>query len=223
MRDVKEMGKKICRTLKEKNIGSIGIGAMIVFIAMVLVAGIAASVLISTSTSLEMQALKTGRETIAEVASGIKVEHIEGFNLSGLITNMSVEIAPLAGSPHIDMSQVVLEISDSENKYLLRYGDNATNISTVNGSIFEVSNFGNETTFDIIVLQDADESVTSDANTPVINYGDHIILAIDTNAIFGGIPPRTDVFGIVIPENGAPGVIGFITPASYARDVMELQ
>ena len=111
------MGKKICKLLKEKDFGSIGIGAMIVFIAMVLVAGIAASVLISTSTSLEMQALKTGRETVVDAASGIKVENIEGYNTSGLITKMAVEISPLAGSPHIDLSQIVLEISDSENKY----------------------------------------------------------------------------------------------------------
>jgi len=45
--------RNIFETIKRKDIGSIGIGAMIVFIAMVLVAGIAASVLIQTSTKLE--------------------------------------------------------------------------------------------------------------------------------------------------------------------------
>jgi len=72
-------------SVKNDKIASIGIGAMIVFIAMVLVAGIAASVLVQTSSRLEMQALKTGHETISEVASGIKVESVDGYNTSGRI------------------------------------------------------------------------------------------------------------------------------------------
>ena len=69
--------RKFCEILK-RDVGSIGIGAMIVFIAMVLVAGIAASVLIQTSTTLESQAMATGRETTDEVAGGIAVFDIEG-------------------------------------------------------------------------------------------------------------------------------------------------
>ena len=216
--------KNLFKKLKKEDVGSIGIGAMIVFIAMVLVAGIAASVLISTSTSLEMQALKTGRETIADVASGIKVEGVEASQTSQLILQMAVEVAPRAGSPDIDLAQAVVEISDSSNKYVLRYGNSRATAASVNGDIFGVSNFGSATDWDIIVLQDADSSVGQ--TTPILNFGDHVILALDADGVFSGnsgIGPRTDVSGMVIVEEGAPGIIGFTTPSSYTDTTMELQ
>jgi len=209
---------------KEKNVGSIGIGAMVVFISLVLVAGIAASVLIQTSTELEMQALNTGQETIAETASGLKVETVEGYNSSGLITKLAIEVAIRAGSPDIDLGESVVEISDSSNKYILRYGGAVCAVTDVNGDIFAVGAFGDADDFDIISIQDADSSCSS--NTPVINFGDHVMLAISANLVFtsnSGILPRTDVSGMVIPEVGAPAIIGFTSPSSYSDQVMELQ
>ena len=212
------MGKK---KLVKKDMGSIGIGAMIVFIAMVLVAGIAASVLVQTSTKLEMQALKTGQETIAEVSSGLKVESIEGYNASGSITKMAIEISSMAGSPDVDLEQAIIEISDSTDKYVLTYGTTLTNTTTINGDLFTNGKFGTASTFGITVLQDADNSCVQ--STPIINYGDHVVLGIDTDAIFSGITPRTDVNGLIVIEEGAPGIIGFTTPSSYINDIMELQ
>jgi len=220
---VKEMGK-ICKILKEHNVGSIGIGAMIVFIAMVLVAGIAASVLIQTSTKLETQAMKSGQETIAEVSTGIAVDDIEGYNASGdgAISLMSICVRARAGSADIDLSQTVLEISDSSTKNYMTYGNTLVDTSSINGDLFRLSDYpSNGVQFHLIVLEDADGSCTQ-AN-PVINSGDHVVLAINTTAAFSKLQERTKVFGMVIPEEGSPGMIKFTTPAAYTKTVVELQ
>ena len=217
------MGCNITQKKEENDFAAIGIGAMIVFIAMVLVAGIAASVLVATSTTLEMQALRTGQQTTAEVASGIYVEGIEGSNVSGVVTKLAIEIKPRAGSPDIDLSTTVIELSDSNIKYVLEYDSGTfTLASNANGSVFQGAFYPSSSitsTYGVIVLQDADDSCIS--TNPVINFGDHVVLTVG-NA-FSGISPRTDMFGMVISEEGAPGIIGFRTPESYTESILELQ
>lgn len=217
------MGKKICNILKNKDMGAIGIGAMIIFIAMVLVAGIAASVLIQTSTTLETQAMKTGSETTYAISSGVILNGIEGYNESGAITRLAFEIRTRSGSPDIDLSTTVIEISDAENKYVLRFPDDGTVTlsNETSGDVFTTGYYptGNaQTEFYVIVLQDADGSCTADA--PVINFGDHVILAVAD--VFSDLSPRSDVFGRVIPEEGTAAIIDFRTPESFTNDVMEL-
>jgi len=217
------MGRKTKYLTERKNTAAIGIGAMIVFIAMVLVAGIAASVLVQTSTTLEMQALKTGSQTVSEVASGIAIEGVEGYASGTAIQRLALEIKPRSGSPDVDLSTTIVEISDSTNKYVLNYSDTLTDSESVNGNMFNSSFYpssNSQTRFSIIVLQDADDSCTE--SNPIINFGDHVVLAVD-NCFSGGIGPRTDIFGQVISEEGAPGIIGFRTPESYTETILELQ
>ncbi|HEC81150.1 MAG TPA: flagellin [Thermoplasmatales archaeon] len=209
------------------NAGAIGVGAMIVFIAMVLVAGIAASVLIQTSSRLETQAMATGQETTNEVATGIAIADIEGYAATGSdISRLAIQVRPRAGSEDIDLAQTFIEISDSSKKLVLTYDSTEWHAKTeINGDVFQSGFFDglNANEFGIVVLEDADGSCTQ--STPVINRGDKVLLTIDAGDAsgFNSIAERTDVWGMVAPEDGAPGIISFRTPASYTDNVMDLQ
>ncbi len=245
---------KICKILQRKDVGSIGIGAMIIFIAMILVAGVAASVLVQTSNTIQLQAMKTGRETTREISSGVQVFDIEGLinishvNVSGNWTTtrgdmkyLGITIKPRPGSEDIDLNNTFILFTEGETKALLRYGGwndtalFAAQVNQTNGRLFYTGNWSNATNefFGIIVLQDYDSSVKR--LSPVINRGDKVVLMVrcgganssgfnETIGTFGRcIPERTPVFGRVIPEVGAPGVISFTTPMSYNQDIYDLQ
>ena len=227
--------RKFCEFLK-RDIGSIGIGAMIVFIAMVLVAGIAASVLIQTSIKLEQQAMATGSETTDEVSSGIAVFDVLGYSASaGVdISKIIIGVRARAGSDEIDLSVAYVELSDSYKKVVLNftdsfYIDTGVGVDDIfNSSCFpdDVYGYGNPlntdgSRFGLLVIEDADNSLTSTA--PVINRGDKVYIGINTTGCFNDIGERTNVWGMVAPEEGSPGTISFTTPASYTDNVMDLQ
>ena len=210
------------KIMNRKNVGAIGIGAMIVFIAMVLVAGIAASVLIQTSSRLESQAMATGEQTTAEVATGIAVANVEGHVSSGSIDKLAISVRPRAGSKDIDLSTVVLELSNSTTKCVLTYDSTQFASTPAAAGLFSTSAFGlTAGEFGIIVLEDADSSCQP--STPVINRGDKVVLTVNATATFSGLGVRTDIWGRVVPEEGAPGIIAFRTPASLTDTVYMLQ
>ena len=220
--------------------GAIGIGAMIVLIAMILVAGVAASVLISTSNTIQSQAMKTGAQTTREVASGLSVFNVIGqvntttSNTTGAVTyndmwKLAVTVSPKPGSEKIDLNNTYILISDGTTKALLTYAYNQSSAydDDVTGDIFaEISDWSvlNNETFGIGVLQDYDNSMSR--SNPVLNRGDKAILYIYTNSSYvfnDQIAERKEIFGRVIPEVGAPGVISFTSPKAYVDLIYTLQ
>jgi len=83
--------------VKENEMGAIGIGAMIVFIALILVAAVASAVIIQTAETLQQNAQSVGDDTQDEIAG--KVQVIGAFYaVAGADVHLIFSLAPGSGT-----------------------------------------------------------------------------------------------------------------------------
>ena len=95
--------------------GQVGIGTLIVFIAMVLVAAIASGVLITTAGQLQSQASQTGEEATSEVSDVLRITDVIGTaNKSGgstKIETLEVKIRLASGADSVEMNETSYTIA----------------------------------------------------------------------------------------------------------------
>ena len=208
--------------LFKKDIAAIGIGTLIIFIAMILVAGMAASILIETMNSLEQTALKSGQDVVKDISSGLKVTHISGFNNGTVIDQIAIFIELIAGSDIIDLTETYISLSDTSKEVILNYSTSVFSTSVSNGLFGTVnSSWLTATQYGIMVVRDIDSSITSTG--PTINDEDLVVILVNTSQCFSGLSTRTEVSGNVVPEQGISGIISFTTPSTYIDTIIDLQ
>ena len=218
-------GEKVKISLKRglltDNKAAIGIGEMIIFIAMILVAGIAASVIIQTMNSLQQQAMQTAEETVGEISSGLKITHISGYSNGSKITQMAIFLTTTAASRDVDLTYTYVSLSDTNNQVILTYNNSCFSGSVSNG-LFGTLNSSNltATIYGVMVVRDVDNSCSS--STPILNSDDLVVILINTSKCFSGISKRTEVTGSIIPERGITGLMSFTTPSAYVDTIIEL-
>ena len=91
----------------------VGIGTLIIFIAMVLVAAIAASIVVQTAETLQQRAYSVGKQTIREVSSGMKIIDYTGYTNEDQtkMEYLALTVKLRAGSYDIDLRETLLYIA----------------------------------------------------------------------------------------------------------------
>lgn len=119
------------KNLKYDNKGESGIGTLIIFIAVVLVAAIAASVLLGTAGSLQQKALTTGKQTQQEVSSGIQCISVTAQNGSdGSVENFEVLVKLSAGSDPVSLNDTIVTFDTKNSSQTLTYEPNTSDATT---------------------------------------------------------------------------------------------
>ncbi|WP_123537191.1 archaellin/type IV pilin N-terminal domain-containing protein [Halosimplex salinum] len=145
----------------ERKRGQVGIGTLIVFIAMVLVAAIAAGVLINTAGFLQTKSEETGQQSGQQVTNRLQVSAATGTHLQDSnvgVVNMTLKKSP--GASNIDLENATVQWVGPSGTYNL-----------VNAS---VDASGADGHFGIIPFKDADQS------HPVLNDpDDRMVMVFD--------------------------------------------
>jgi flagellin FlaB len=175
--------------------GQVGIGTLIVFIAMVLVAAIAAGVLINTAGFLQSKGEATGQESTSQVTNRLKVTGVTGEVYSGpsdkdaRVGKVDVTVTQAPGAENIDLETVTVQWVGPSGTYNI----NHKSASTTADAEFATS-----------PIKDSDDS------SPVVNDpDDRITMTFDI-----GKDDDSGTTSADINDGGTPGHTDRLDPGS---------
>lgn len=122
--------------------GAQGIGTLIIFIAMILVAAVAAGVLIQTASSLQSKSLDVGRQSQEKITTDIEVVQVYAADTSdGNIDandNMTMVVRLGSGSSPIKLGDLLIKMDTRAGSQTINYtsggfDDTAYNVSYISG------------------------------------------------------------------------------------------
>jgi len=176
----------------------VGIGTLIIFIAMVLVAAVAAAVLIQTSGVLQQKAQQTGKEAATEVTSNLNIVSVIG-NLNTVtdkLENLTIAIQLSSGGQNIDFQSVVIKYIDNQTTNTMNYSSNTT--ANLNSTIFNYT----------------EQRYVGSAENKVLSPGELGIITIKPSNAMG---LREKGLIEIVPETGTMIMKEVVTPSTWGN------
>ena len=189
----------------EEERGQVGIGTLIVFIAMVLVAAIAAGVLINTAGFLQSKSEQTGQQASSQVSDRLQEVVTTGSDIdgtAGTLGQVNVTVSQAPGAGEIDLTNATVTWIGPQGTYTLTH----TDVSSGDGN------------FSTAIIKDADGS------SPVLNDADdRLQLAFDVSTFASDLGEGDEVTVKINTMSGATTTIRFTVPESLgSKTAVEL-
>jgi len=184
--------------------GQVGIGTLIVFIAMVLVAMIAAGVLINTAGFLQSSAEETGEQSSSQVTDRLQVVSVVGEDISSnSVGTVKVTVKRAPGADNIDLGTTIAQWVDDSGAFDLTHDQDASALGDLTATTFMSGD-----------LQDDDTSISTSAvpNDPA----DRAILTFDADSISGGISEGETVTVRLNTQSGGTTTVRISAPATLS-------
>lgn len=213
------------RKIKHDDKADVGIGTLIVFIAMVLVAAVAASVIMQTAESLQQRAYAVGKQTIRDVSSGLRIIGVSGYTDTNKtrIEYLAIAVTPRAGSYDIDLNKTILYLQ-LDNFTVLSLNRYCKSDTMGVGGIFHTLNLSmlNATNYGVVAIHDADKSLM---NSNGLGTSDQAMLIVNLSAALPtthGLMAGEVLESKLVPEVGAAGIFVVNSPNAFKYRVVEV-
>ena len=113
--------------------GAQGIGTLIIFIAMILVAAVAAGVLIQTASSLQSKSLDVGRQSQEKVTTDVEVIQVlatdtSDAKISDLADNITLLVRLGSGSSAIKLNDMLIRFDTASGSQTVVYNSTGANV-----------------------------------------------------------------------------------------------
>ncbi len=174
-----------------------GVGTLIIFIAMVLVAAVAAAVLLQTQGQMNAKSTQTVKAAATAIGENINIVAIDGINNGNTLNSLNITIAGASGSSTVDLSKVLLKVQGQPYYYLAGTAGAFPAIGSGNFSVYilRLSTSGSTS------LGSTGLSTWSNSTAPGLDPGS--LARLDLNVSSFALGPNTPVTLSLTPQSGA--------------------